>query len=125
MIFQQDDGGGTGRSWLGLAENNDRFYSYLGGSRLELTSITVSDNTIYNVIVKYDSGVLHIGYNGAWAQSDTRSIDENATGDFILGAGKSIANCMDGNIYTVSIYNRALSSSEVLQNYNALKNRFV
>ena len=30
-----------------------------------------------------------------------------------------------GNYYMASIYNRALSSSEVLQNYNALKNRFV
>ena len=125
VIFQQENGGGTGRSWLGLAADTDRFYSYLGGSRLELTSITVSDNTIYNVIVKYDSGVLHIGYNGVWAQSSTRSIDENATGAFILGAGKSIANPMDGNIYAVSIYDRALSSAEVLQNYNALKNRFV
>ena len=75
VIFQQDNGGGTGRSWLGLAADTDRFYSYLGGSRLELTSITVSDNTIYHVIVKYDSGVLHIGYNGFWAQSSTRSID--------------------------------------------------
>jgi hypothetical protein len=28
------------------------------------------------------------------------------------------------NIYLVQIYNRALSASEVLQNYNALKNRF-
>ncbi len=125
VIFQQENGGGTGRSWLGLAADTDRFYCYLGGSRLELTSITVSDNTIYNAIVKYDSGVLHIGYNGVWAQSSTRSIDENATGNFILGAGKSITNPMDGNIYTVSIYDRALSSAEVLQNYNALKNRFV
>jgi hypothetical protein len=30
-----------------------------------------------------------------------------------------------GNYYMASIYDRALSASEVLQNYNALKNRFV
>lgn len=30
-----------------------------------------------------------------------------------------------GNYYLASIYNRALSSSEITQNYNALKNRFV
>jgi hypothetical protein len=29
-----------------------------------------------------------------------------------------------GNIYNVQLYNRALSSTEVLQNYNALKGRF-
>ena len=31
---------------------------------------------------------------------------------------------LNGNIYNASIYNRALSASEVLQNYNALKGRF-
>lgn len=31
----------------------------------------------------------------------------------------------DGKIYCVKVYNRALSASEVTQNYNALKNRFV
>ena len=30
-----------------------------------------------------------------------------------------------GNIANVSFYNRALSASEITQNYNALKNRFV
>lgn len=124
-VFQQSDGGGTGRTWIGVSADTDRFYSYLGASRLELTSITVSDNTIYNVILKYESGVLHIGYNGTWHQSSTRSIDENCTGDFILGSGKSGSLPMEGNIYTVSIYDKALSSAEVLQNYNALKNRFV
>lgn len=31
---------------------------------------------------------------------------------------------LNGNIYTTQIYNRALSTGEVLQNYNALKSRF-
>jgi hypothetical protein len=33
-------------------------------------------------------------------------------------------NPMTGNIASVQIYNRALSASEVLQNYNATKSRF-
>ena len=32
---------------------------------------------------------------------------------------------LNGNIGCVQIYNRALSASEVAQNYNALKNRFI
>jgi hypothetical protein len=31
----------------------------------------------------------------------------------------------NGNIYNVQIYNRALSSTEILQNYNALKGRYI
>ena len=30
-----------------------------------------------------------------------------------------------GNLAIAKVYNRALSDSEVLQNYNALKNRFI
>jgi hypothetical protein len=31
---------------------------------------------------------------------------------------------LTGNIYTSKIYNRALSSQEVLQNYNAIRTRY-
>ena len=31
----------------------------------------------------------------------------------------------DGNIACASVYNKALSSTEIIQNYNALKNRFI
>ena len=33
-------------------------------------------------------------------------------------------NYFDGNIASIQIYHQALSSNEVLHNYNALKNRF-
>jgi hypothetical protein len=39
--------------------------------------------------------------------------------------GTSPGNFAKGNIYSVQIYNRALTAQEVLQNYNALKSRFV
>ena len=32
---------------------------------------------------------------------------------------------LDGDIGAVKVYNRVLSADEILQNYNALKNRFV
>tara|TARA_R110002020_G_scaffold205276_2_gene409839 strand:- start:165 stop:872 length:708 start_codon:yes stop_codon:yes gene_type:complete len=40
-----------------------------------------------------------------------------------IGA-RNNGNCFDGNIASTHIYNRELSSSEVLHNYNALKSRF-
>jgi len=36
----------------------------------------------------------------------------------------SIGAYLNSNIYNATIYNRALSSQEVLQNYNATKGRF-
>ena len=40
--------------------------------------------------------------------------------------GDSLANAhWNGNVYCAMIYNKALSADEILQNYNALKNRFI
>jgi hypothetical protein len=44
--------------------------------------------------------------------------------NFILGSYLSGLNYGSGNISNVQTYNRALSASEVLQNYNALKGRY-
>ena len=43
---------------------------------------------------------------------------------FLLGIRHQISLGLKGNIYLAQIYNRALSSQEVKQNYNALKGRF-
>ena len=44
---------------------------------------------------------------------------------FSIGNSQGIGgNFSDGNIATTQIYNRALSATEVLQNYNATKTRF-
>ena len=126
-FFQQEDSGGTGRTWVFLRNSagNHAFSSFLGGSDLLLTSLGVpTAGVIYHVHIKYESGVLHIGYNGVWYQSSTRSIDENCTGGFRIGASKSTLSLIDGNIYCVRVYNRALSATEILQNYNATKTRY-
>jgi hypothetical protein len=39
-----------------------------------------------------------------------------------IGGGNNYP--MNGNVYNFLMYNRAISSSEVLQNYNAQKSRF-
>ena len=47
----------------------------------------------------------------------------NASDNFFIGEGVSAD--MAGEISNAQIYNRALSSIEILQNYNALKGRFI
>ena len=77
----------------------------------------------YHLHLKYESGTLYIGDNGVFRNSITKNIDENSTGSFQIGSGKG-GSLLDGNIYSVKVYNRALSASEVLQNYNVTKGRF-
>ena len=57
--------------------------------------------------------------SGAIASLPTLSI-----GSYVNGGGTPGTYFHSGNIAQVSIYNRALSTSEILQNYNATKKRF-
>ena len=59
-------------------------------------------------------------------QPDTNVVDASNgyNGNLYIGSYNTINYRMNGNIASVRIYNRTLSPSEVLHNYNALKGRF-
>lgn len=81
-------------------------------------------NTWYNLVYTL-SGTTTIGYvNGASIGSGTfSSALTSGTGDlWILGdSGSEVTNCYCSY---VSVYNRVLTSSEIKQNFNALRGRF-
>lgn len=77
------------------------------------------------------NGLTRILYiDGIQKASDSTFGMQSVTGNtanFTIG-GFNTSNTsalFGGNIANVSFYRRALSSSEILQNYNALKNRFI
>jgi hypothetical protein len=68
----------------------------------------------------YINGILlSVTYNGTIPA--TTSASDSV---FLIGYYPNPVNYSDGNIANVQIYNRALSATEVLQNYNAQKSRF-
>jgi len=89
----------------------------------------VSRNTIYNVCGTFNKPTGKIYINGVKEAEGTK--DYNATytnatsgnriGEWGYGGYQRNFN---GQIYSVQVYNRELSSNEVLHNYNALKGRF-
>ena len=92
----------------------------------------LSLNTWTNIVVTAESGTqwkmykngVDLGspttYTGTWQVSGA------SISNFDLGRIRNdVASfAYSGNISTVKIYNRALSATEVLQNYNATKTRF-
>jgi hypothetical protein len=94
--------------------------------QLQLNSnATVSGNKWVNLCCVYNGtqGLIYI--NGVLDTSANYSGGYDVGQSFIgIGARQSAAAGCNCDIANVSIYNRALSAAEVLQNYNAQKSRF-
>ena len=76
-------------------------------------------NSSTGLVSFYINGVLDVSlaYNG--------TLKQNAAATLSIGSDPGAAiRYWQGNISNVQIYNRALSATEVLQNYNATKTRF-
>jgi hypothetical protein len=89
------------------------------------SSTTLSNNTWYHAIGTYNSNgssVLYInGSNVGTGTYSAASYSATYTTTFTIG---EYAGYLSGNVALARIYNRALSATEVLQNYNATKPRF-
>ena len=96
--------------------------------RYSTSNNIVTTNIWYNICVVLDppndkfwtylNGNVVALFNSAACQG-IRSHTDN----FIIGVESGL-NPINGNIAQVSVYNRALSAQEVLQNFNALRGRF-
>jgi hypothetical protein len=115
--FAISEGGGFG----GLSYGD--FYYYDGAATIlgsipsltEWNSVTSIINTSSNIIKVYGNGSL----------ISNNSVSNLSTS--ITNIGRYIAgntHFLNGNLAPYKIYNRALSSTEILQNYNALKGRY-
>lgn len=95
----------------------------LSGTFLDGVS-NVFQNTWYNICVTgTSSGNMSIYINGSLDNSTTGLSNNTATALNLARWGGN-AFYLDGKIAVVLIYNKQLTSNEVLQNYNAQKSRF-
>jgi hypothetical protein len=89
------------------------------------STTTLLSNQIYCVAVsKPNSGAGSFYVNAVNAGSTITSSFNIPNSTVSLGTTTTTLYPFKGSIYNAQIYNRALSASEVLQNYNALKTRF-
>ena len=124
--------GEAGRAWQILTISSKLCFGNRYGTALctESGTTALNSNQWNNIIVSFDgadktdisSWKLYI--NGVNISITTRSHWGLNSGTNIL-IGRSFTTLYyEGNIGPVSLYTRALSANEVLQNYNALKGRF-
>ena len=117
-------------NWISISNNRAQIYATQVS---DVNNFSITGNTVIeankwyhitgivnnNIISLYVNGVFDVAPStqtftvGGW--NSTARIGQRATGQFPF----------NGRIACLQGYNRALSATEVLQNYNALKSRFI
>lgn len=118
-------------SWMLRITNNNLFEFSIGSSTTYYGSnytYTFSTGTFYNLIGKYDGTNLISYINNSSVKTTAVSATINySTDPVFIGAGygsSPVGEFLNGNVYLINMYNRALSDSEILQNFNAQRGRF-
>ena len=91
------------------------------------TGINIADNTWKNVVLTYQSGVSNgtrIYINGVSVLTTTITILSQVANLF-GGAEANASQYASCQISSFNMYNRALSAAEVLDNYNAMRGRYI
>ena len=83
-------------------------------------------STWYNITVTRSSDTYTLYYNGSSIDTETHpaALDYDGGPRSIGTWTSTVEEWFDGNISTVMAYSRALTAAEVLQNYNALLDRY-
>ncbi len=102
--------------YLGIITNN--------GAQTAISNTNPSTTSFSNFCGTYDGSNIRLYLNGTLlvTQAQTGTINNGGIGR--ISGYDNGGEIWDGNISTFSIYNRALTATEILQNYNATKTRF-
>ena len=107
-----------------MAFQNNAIEHYWGS--FTQSSTVLATNTWYNIVIIYDGTTNHYVYiNGVQVGfSSTPSLNTSNSPIYVGPAVTTTWGAFDGKIAALRIYNRALTSTEVTANFNALKSRF-
>jgi hypothetical protein len=100
-------------------------------SNFILSSSALNDSNWHNIATTFDSGVNKLYIDSIYNTQQTGKTLTSFTSTYyyILGAGHAAArslgsNYFSGNISNFNFYNRALTATEVKQNFEALRGRY-
>ena len=117
---------GDAYTYTGRQDNGNPYtYGGSGGNGGATTSYTLNTATwYYQGFTLASNGDLGIYVNGSLLETKTgNGLGSTPTSEFSIGCINQ-NHWVNGNIAVVHLYDRVLSTAEVLQNYNAQKSRF-
>jgi hypothetical protein len=118
-----------GFPWTWLLENPSNTFTFrisAGGADVNVVDTSTHLlNTWYYVVGSYDGSAMRIYVNGVLKNTRSQAGTLGTNSETAkIGTYQGTNYNLTGRIANVSIYNKTLSSTEILQNYNALKGRY-
>jgi hypothetical protein len=102
-----------------------KWYYYSGVINNILSNSTVLTNKWYNIVFTKISNTLTIYINGLLDISTTLSVTPQSGSSYPFTIGSVANGRFNGKVSSLCIYTKGLTAAEVLQNYNATKNRYL
>jgi len=88
------------------------------------STIPINFNQWNYMCVSYSSPIVSYYINGASAGTGSSAQTFTNFGNTLIGARASATEYFKGNIGIVQMYNKVLTTEEILQNYNVTKSRY-
>lgn len=122
--FQWANSMSSGSPWILFNYNTGSEYRlYVDGNYR--ISTTLNKFTWYNVQITYTSSTWTLYINGVSVGTYTGTIGSMQSNAITICLGNGYNSYLGGNISSLRVYNRALSATEVQQNYYATKQKYV
>jgi hypothetical protein len=127
--FEQYDGG-AGRLTIGTQKlNSTQFFRFFIGGVPIYTSTVINSGQIYFITCSRSGSTAKIYINGILDATTSMSSVAISNTTCVIGGSKAENPGKGqyefiGNIYNTTVYNKALTDAEVLQNFHAAKDRF-
>jgi hypothetical protein len=98
-------------------------YSYIGATATNASTV-LQDDVWYHIATTYNNQAFKLYVNAVVEGSGTRNKESDSGQTVYFGRHGSAGNNFKGKLANLSYYSRELSASEILQNFNAQKQRF-
>lgn len=118
----------TGNSYLTIGiKPTQEYYAAFNGAYATMSSgVTANNSNIVNIVLSWDGLTQRFYINGELKDSESLGATPlNFSNITSFGDDKSTTTRMiQGKIYLIKVYSKALSDVEIKQNFNALRGRY-
>jgi hypothetical protein len=110
--------------YLNLAPSANSFSLWTAGHSLGATVYTLGDGNWHNISATMVGTTKTLYYDGIQVATGAGTVPTTDIYNLVVGNSGNSSAPFYGSMGNVLVYNKALTTHEVLQNYNATKSRF-